>query len=88
MDLRVPSQEDFVAGKNLKIIEMNGVTAESAHIYHPGTSLWSGYRDMFKQWALAYELGSAYAQQGVATTSLPQLYRLWREDLKRGKNWF
>ena len=88
MDLRVPSVSDFQNGVGLQVLELNGVSAESAHIYHPGTPLLDGYRAMFKQWSLAFEIGAAYAKQGVPTTSALSLLRSFQEDQRRSEVWF
>lgn len=88
MDIRVPSIENFRLGKGIKVLELNGVSAESAHIYHPGTPLLDGYRAMFRQWSVAFEVGAAYASSGVATTSALQLLQQFRQDLRRSEAWF
>jgi len=36
-DIRVPSRQDLMAGRNLKIVEVNGVTSEATHIYDPNS---------------------------------------------------
>lgn len=88
MDLRVPSVADFQDGVGLKVLELNGASAESAHIYHPGTRLVDGYRAMFKQWSLAFEIGAAYANKGVPTTSAMALLKRFLEDQRRSEVWF
>lgn len=88
IDLRIPSIEHLQHGEGLRVLELNGVTAESAHIYHPDTPLLDGYRAMFRQWSLAFFIGAAFQKQGAAVTSPLQLLRLFREDLKRGAQWF
>ena len=88
VDVRVSSVEDFRHGMGIKVLELNGVSAESAHIYHPGTPLLEGYRAMFRQWSIAFTIGSAYAKSGVATTSALQLLRQFRQDLRRNEIWF
>ncbi|MDO9451324.1 MAG: hypothetical protein Q7J29_00530 [Stagnimonas sp.] len=88
IDLRIPSLEHLQRGEGLRVLELNGVTAESAHIYHPDTPVLDGYRAMFKQWALAFSIGAAHARQGATVTSPLALWRLFREDLKRGAQWF
>lgn len=88
MDLRVSSVADFQDGVGLKVLELNGVSAESAHIYHPGTSLLEGYLAMFKQWSLAFDIGAAYAKQGVPTTSAMSLLKSFLQDQRRGEVWF
>jgi len=88
IDLRCPSAAHLQRGEGLQVLELNGVTAESAHIYHPDTSLLTGYRAMFKQWALAFSIGAAQARRGAAVTSPLKLWQLWRQDLQRGAQWF
>lgn len=88
IDLRCPSAAHLQRGEGLKVLELNGVTAESAHIYHPDTSLLSGYRAMFRQWALAFAIGAAQARRGATVTPPLALWRLWRQDLQRGAQWF
>ena len=88
MDLRVPSVAHLRRGEGLQVLELNGVSAESAHIYHPDTPLIEGYRAMFRQWSTAFVIGAAYQRQGVPTTSPLQLLRKFREDLQRGETWF
>lgn len=88
IDLRVPSAEQFRRGEGLQVLELNGVTAESAHIYHPDTPLLDGYRAMFRQWSLAFAIGAAQARRGAYVTGPLELLRLFREDLRRGERWF
>jgi hypothetical protein len=80
-DLRVPSEGDFVAGRNWKVLELNGVTSEATHIYHPGASLWSAWRVLFRQWELAFAIGAANVARGARATPVRELLRLllaWR----------
>jgi hypothetical protein len=88
MDIRVPSVADFRQGRGIQVLELNGVSAESAHIYHPGTPLLDGYRAMFTQWSVAFEIGAAYAKSGAPTTSAFELLRQFRQDLTRSETWF
>ncbi|MBZ0113802.1 MAG: alpha/beta fold hydrolase [Thermoanaerobaculia bacterium] len=74
-DLRAPSYEDFEAGRDIRVIELNGVTSEATHIYDPGSSLWSAYRTLFRQWRLAFEIGWACRERGHAPTPLRALLR-------------
>jgi hypothetical protein len=49
-DLKVPNLEHLYAGEQIKILELNGVASEPAHIYHPGYPLWQAYRDVLWHW--------------------------------------
>lgn len=88
IDLRVPSVVALQRGEGLKVLELNGVTAESAHIYHPDTPLLDGYRAMFQQWSRAFSIGAAHAKKGVAVTPPLALLKSFLTDLKRGDQWF
>ena len=78
-DIRVPSVEDFMAGKNMKIVELNGVTSEATHIYDPKLSLSEAYRVLFRQWRIAFEIGHLNRARGVRPSSLLELLRMTRE---------
>ncbi|MEO8276582.1 MAG: VTT domain-containing protein, partial [Thermoanaerobaculia bacterium] len=82
-DLRVPSVADFRAGRNLRILELNGVTSEATHIYAPGASLLEAYRTLFAQWRLAFEIGAANVARGAQATGARELFRLLRERRQR-----
>ena len=75
-DLRAPSAADLRAGRNLRILELNGVTSEATHIYQPGSSLVEGWRTIFAQWRLAFEIGAANIDRGAKRTSSRELLRL------------
>jgi hypothetical protein len=74
-DIRVPSVEDLEAGRNLKILELNGVTSEATNIYDPQTSLPDAYKVLFRQWRMAFEIGERNWARGAQPTSLRQLLR-------------
>jgi hypothetical protein len=71
--------ESFRAGHGFKIIELNGVTSEATHIYHPGTPLTTAYRVLMRQWRIAFEIGAENQDRGVSPASLLTLVRLTRE---------
>lgn len=72
-DIRTPSVEDFQTGRNFKIVELNGVTSECTHVYEPGSSLRSAYRDLRHQWRIAYEIGAKNIENGATPTTLRNL---------------
>jgi hypothetical protein len=53
-DVRSPSLEAFQAGRDLSVLEINGVTSEATHIYEPGARLVAAYRTLFEQWRLCF----------------------------------
>ncbi len=75
-DIRTPSLADFKAGRNFKVIELNGVTSEATSIYDPSNSLWRAYRVLWQQWRIAFEIGAQNRARGVKPASLRELLRL------------
>jgi len=79
-DVRVDGGIDaFRAGRGFKIIELNGVTSEATHIYHPGTPLATAYRVLMRQWQIAFEIGAENRLRGVSPTSVWTIVRLVRD---------
>lgn len=78
-DIRVPSRQDFMAGHNIKVVELNGVTSEATHIYDPKLSLFDAYRVLFEQWRIAFEIGYLNRERGFRVTPLRELVRAVRE---------
>jgi hypothetical protein len=72
-DIRVPSRRDFMAGRNIKIVELNGVTSEATHIYDPKLSLFEAYRVLFQQWRIAFEIGDLNRARGFSPASVSEL---------------
>lgn len=62
-----------MAGRNLKIIELNGVTSEATHIYDPKLSLFDAYRVLFRQWRIAFEIGNLNRARGIYPASVGEL---------------
>ena len=74
-DVRYGDPEGFRAGRDLTIIELNGVTSESTNIYDPSRSILWAYRTLFRQWRLLFRIGAANRGRGAATTPHSRLLR-------------
>lgn len=68
-DVRVPSVEDFQQGKHITVLELNGVTSEATHVYDPKNRLFRAWRDLMRQWRIAFEIGAANAEKGFEPIS-------------------
>ena len=64
-DVRVPSEADLRAGKNLKVIELNGATSEATSIYDPAHGLWTAYRTLFRQWRILFGIAAENRRLGA-----------------------
>lgn len=81
-DLRAPSFAALAAGEGIQVLELNGVTSEMAHIYEPGTSLWTAWRALAAQWRLAFSIAAANVRRGARPTPAGELLSLVARHLR------
>ncbi|MDN5203977.1 hypothetical protein QQ008_21480 [Fulvivirgaceae bacterium BMA10] len=77
-DLRCKSYEDLYKGENIKIMELNGAGSEPGHIYQPGTSIFTAYRDIFHHLNILLKISRENHRRGIP-------YMTVREGLKEIK---
>ncbi len=78
-DIRVPSVADLLAGQNIRVLEVNGVTSEPGHIYDPAYSLRRAYADSAYHLRLLYEISQQRRQMGGRTASLRVVWTCLRQ---------
>lgn len=83
-DIKVQSVDDLYNGK-IKIMELNGAGSEPAHIYHPGSSLWSAYKVIFHHWKVLFEISVANHKSGVPYLPLKEGLAIYRKISSEGK---
>ncbi|MCB9231871.1 MAG: hypothetical protein H6581_09425 [Bacteroidia bacterium] len=64
-DLKCNTLEELKRGENLKILEINGVAGEPAHIYDPGYSMIQAYKDIYYNWGIIFRICREQARKGV-----------------------
>jgi hypothetical protein len=77
-DIRTPSVDDFRAGRNFKVVELNGALSEATHIYDPKNGLGLAYRTLFTQWRVLFEIAARNVRNGARPATLRELGRLMR----------
>jgi hypothetical protein len=63
-DLRFTDEVEFMAGRDLAIVELNGVAGTSSNIYDPSSTLLRAYLTLRRQWRLLYRIGDANRRRG------------------------
>ena len=67
-----------MAGEDLAIVELNGVTSEATHIYDPSSSIVAAWRTLMEQGSIALSIGAANRRRGCRPSTLRGLApRLW-----------
>jgi len=77
-DVIAASANDLQQGKNFRILELNGLTAEATHIYDPKYGVWNAWRMLMAQWKMAFRIGSINRRQGHKVSSWRQLWHGWK----------
>lgn len=85
-DLKVSSPEDLMNGKNIKIMELNGVTSEAGHIYDPKFNLLQAYRDVAKTMKVMFEVSQQSRKLGAKVTPAGEMIRLIRSHFSSKPN--
>jgi hypothetical protein len=65
LDLKVPSVSDLQNGKNVKILEINGVGSDPAHVFDPNFPLLDVYAAYFSLWKKIFEVSTAQHRRGI-----------------------
>lgn len=82
-DLKAADAGDLEQGRNLKILELNGVSSESTDIYDPRNSLLAAWKVLFRQWRLAFEVGAAQRKLGHTPPLTREVVRVLRSHRAR-----
>ncbi len=78
-DLRCSSFEELRRGCNFKIMELNGAGAEPGHIYDPGNSLVSAYRDIICHLRLLADISIVNMKRGISPISFKEGLKMMRD---------
>ena len=81
-DVRYGDREAFMAGRDLAIVELNGVAAEPTHIYDPDASLVGAWRSLARHWTTAFAFGAANRRRGCQPASFARLCALLWEHAR------
>jgi hypothetical protein len=85
-DLKVRSINDLYQGEHIRILELNGVASEPAHIYDPQARLIDAYKALFSQYSLFYTIANQNKQLGVKYVPIKMLLNEIRLHYKQRKN--
>lgn len=74
-DLKVKTIEDLYEGKNIKVLELNGVNADPAHIFDPNYKLLKAYKDVAWHWKRLSDIAQYNYKLGLKYTSFRELWK-------------
>jgi RimK-like ATP-grasp domain len=80
-DLKVKTWEDLYAGQNIKIVELNGVAAEPAHIYDSDHKLLIAYQQVAKHWRIMADIALEQQQRGIRPVSFAKTWATTKQHI-------
>lgn len=83
-DLKCNSIESLKRGE-FRVMELNGVFGEPAHVYDPNFGMWRAYRDLWRHWRLLYQLHLAQRRMGIEPVSHRKAWGIIRAYFKYKK---
>lgn len=86
-DLRCPSPEALREGKEIAIVEVNGITGEPAEIYDPGMRFLESLKILRGHWDIVAELAENALKEGATPPSWHEVFSVLR-DWRRRKEFF
>ena len=85
-DIKTSSLEDLRLGKNISILEYNGVGSEPNHIYDAGFTYRQAIKTIAQHWKYMYEIGRMNYKKGIAYTSLSKGLKMLKTSLNHTKH--
>jgi ATP-grasp domain len=81
-DIRYKNIHSLELGQEFKIVEINGVSSESTHIWDSDYSLVNAYRELFKQFHLAFMIGDYNHKHGFKIQGFKDFYLSYLREKK------
>ena len=75
-DVRFDSLNELAAGRGFSIMEINGAGSEAIQAWDPDTSVWAGFRMIFKKQRIAFAIGNAMRARGFKPIGIVALAQL------------
>lgn len=80
LDVKFRDLESLMAGRDFVIMEINGASSESIHIWDRDATLPAALSTLTEQYKTLFHLGDANRRRGHAAPPLSALWRAWRHE--------
>ena len=82
-DIRYSNVAEFKAGRDFRIVELNGLLSESTNIYDPGMGFVQAQAILRRQWRWAYRIGHAIRKHDIKQPALSDVLAACRTHTQR-----
>ncbi|WP_434362995.1 D-alanine--D-alanine ligase [Parasalinivibrio latis] len=80
LDVKFRTITSLMAGKDFTIIELNGASSESVHIWDNKSTYVGAVKMLLKQYRILYEIGDQQRKAGHNVPTLSELFKAWRQE--------
>ncbi len=80
LDIMYDNFEDFKAGKNFSIIELNGAGSEPTHIYDPSHSLFFAWKEIARHFKMLCDISMKNHRRGYRYLTFKEGMQMFREN--------
>ena len=87
LDIKFKDVESLRQGKEFVIIEINGASSESIHIWDRNATLSMAIRTLLQQYSTLFTLGAANRKRGYKPPGMTALIKAWRYESKLVENY-
>ncbi len=85
LDVKFSDIASLQAGKNLEIVEINGASAESIHIWDKDASLRDAIKTLLWQYKTLFQIGSMNRKRGYKPPEIKTILKLWQKERRLTK---
>lgn len=80
LDVKFSNLESLKSGENLELIEVNGASAESIHIWDKDTKFFDAIKALLWQYSTLYRIGAYHRSQGKKPPTLTEFLQGWQTE--------
>lgn len=82
LDVKFKDTENLKRGDTLEIVEINGASSESLHIWDSGANLSEAWKALLHQYATLFRIGAENRRRGHRPPGLMPLWHAWQHERK------
>ena len=80
LDVKFKDIDNLQRGEHLAIVEINGASSESLHIWDKNTRFPSAVKALLFQYRTLFDIGAKNRSQGLASATLFELFAAWKRE--------
>ena len=86
-DVRFADERSLRNGRNFRIVEVNGISSEAAHIWDPKSSLLDVYKTLFRQYNTLFKIGAENRARGYRPDSVINILKGWMKERRLSRQY-